>query len=78
MNEGKDINEVKDVNEEKDMNKEEKKDKFKNSIDEDIEVVLMHDYSRYTIQILPEAIDYLRENNYILLPLFYESVKVNK
>ena len=53
-------------------------DNFINSINEDIEVVLFHDYSNITISMLPKAIEYLEENNYILLPLFYESVKVNK
>lgn len=53
-------------------------EKFTKSIDEDIEVVLMHDYSSITLSILPKAIEYLQENNYILLPLFYESVMINK
>jgi len=53
-------------------------EKFTKSIDEDIEVVLMHDYSSITLSILPRAIEYLQENNYILLPLFYESVMINK
>ena len=47
-------------------------------INENIEVILFHDYSRVTISILPKAIEYLEDNNYIILPLFYESVKVNK
>ena len=51
---------------------------FTKSIDEDIEVVLFHDYSRITIAILPDAIKYLKDNNYILAPLFYESKMVNK
>jgi len=51
---------------------------FKNSINEDIEVVLLHDYSQISLAILPEIITYLENKNYILLPLFYESVKVNK
>ena len=51
---------------------------FTGSINEDIEVVLFHDYSGITISMLPNAIKYLEERNYILLPLFYESVKVNK
>ena len=51
---------------------------FKNSINQDIEVVLFHDYSNITLSILPKAIDYLEENNYILLPLFYDSIKINK
>lgn len=52
--------------------------RFTSSINEDIEVVLFHDYSTVTLQILPRAIEYLQNKNYILLPLFYESVKVNK
>lgn len=47
-------------------------------INENIEVILFHDYSRVTISILPQAIEYLEDKNYIILPLFYESVKVNK
>ena len=51
---------------------------FKKSINEDIEVVLMHDYSGITLSVLPQFIEYLQEKNYILLPLFYDSVMVNK
>ena len=51
---------------------------FTKSINEPIEVVLFHDYSEITASMLPNAIDYLEERNYILLPLFYESIKVNK
>lgn len=51
---------------------------FVNSIDKDIEVVLFHDYSNITLSILPKAIEYLQNNNYILLPLFYDSVAINK
>lgn len=51
---------------------------FVNSINEDIEVVLFHDYNNVTLSMLGDAIEYLKENNYILLPLFYESVMVNK
>jgi len=51
---------------------------LKKSINEDIEVVLLHDYSQITLAILPEIITYLQDKNYILLPLFYDSVKVNK
>ena len=51
---------------------------FTSGIDEDIEVVLLHDYNTYTFELLPKIIDYLEEKNYILLPLFYESVMVNK
>ena len=48
------------------------------SINENIEVILFHDYSGVTISLLGNAIKYLEDRNYILLPLFYESVKVNK
>jgi len=51
---------------------------FTNSINSDIEVVLFHDYNKYTYAILGDAIDYLEKKDYILLPLFYESVMVNK
>ena len=51
---------------------------FTNSINDNIEVVLFHDYSNITLEILPEAIEYLQNNNYILLPLFYDSVAINK
>lgn len=51
---------------------------FTGSINDNIEVVLFHDYSNITLSILPDAIKYLQDNDYILLPLFYESVKVNK
>ena len=51
---------------------------LKNSINEDIEVVLFHDYSLITTSILNDFIKYLEENNYIILPLFYDSIKVNK
>ena len=51
---------------------------FKNSINDDIEVILFHDYSDITYSILPDAIKYLEDNNYILLPLFYDSVMINK
>ena len=51
---------------------------FTSTINENIEVILFHDYSYITISMLPEAIKYLENNNYILLPLFYDSIKVNK
>lgn len=51
---------------------------FKNSINENIEVVLLHDYNYITLDILPEIIEYLQDNGYILLPLFYESNMINK
>lgn len=51
---------------------------FKNSINDKIEVVLFHDYHQVTTAMLPEVIKYLRDKNYIILPLFYESVMINK
>ena len=51
---------------------------FTGSINEDIEVVLFHDYSTVTLSILDDAIKYLQNKNYILLPLFYDSIKINK
>lgn len=51
---------------------------FTNSINENIEVVLFHDYSNITISMLPNAITYLENKDYILLPLFYDSIKINK
>ncbi|MBR1376565.1 MAG: polysaccharide deacetylase family protein [Bacilli bacterium] len=51
---------------------------FVNSIDSNIEVILMHDYNHYTLEILPKEIEYLKENGYSLFPLFYESNMVNK
>ncbi len=51
---------------------------FTGSINQNIEVVLFHDYNRYTLSILPRAIEYLQDKGYILLPLFYESNMINK
>ncbi|MDO4963528.1 MAG: polysaccharide deacetylase family protein [bacterium] len=51
---------------------------FVNTINENIEVILFHDYSNITLSILPDAIKYLQDNNYVILPLFYNSIKVNK
>ncbi len=51
---------------------------FTSTINEPIEVILFHDYNNVTASMLPSAINYLEERNYILLPLFYDSVKVNK
>ena len=58
--------------------KEETWNNFTSTINEKIEVILYHDYSRYTTAILPEMITYLEENGYILLPLFYESNMIKK
>lgn len=51
---------------------------FTSSINENIEVILFHDYNNITLSILPDAIEYLQNNGYIILPLFYESNMVNK
>ena len=51
---------------------------LKSSINDDIEVILFHDYNTITYSILPEVIKYLEERDYILLPLFYDSIMVNK
>jgi len=51
---------------------------FKNGIDQNVEVILLHDYSYITLSILPDIIEYLKNNNYVLLPLFYESNMINK
>lgn len=53
-------------------------DTLKKSINSDIEVILFHDYNTITTNILPEVIEYLQGNGYILLPLFYESNMINK
>lgn len=59
-------------------NKETAISNLKKTINEDIEVILFHDYNYITLETLPEVIEYLREQNYVLLPLFYESRMVNK
>lgn len=51
---------------------------FVSSIDQPIEVVLFHDYSYVTYSLLNDAINYLENNNYILLPLFYDSIMISK
>ncbi|MBR1386129.1 MAG: polysaccharide deacetylase family protein [Bacilli bacterium] len=51
---------------------------LKSSINQDIEVILFHDYSSITTEILPEAIEYLDSKGYVMLPLFYESNVINK
>ncbi len=58
--------------------KEEARANFKASINQNIEVVLFHDYNNITTSLLPEFIEYLQKNGYILLPLFYESSVINK
>lgn len=51
---------------------------FKNTINQNIEVVLLHDYSHITLAILPDIIEYLQSNNYLILPLGYQSNMINK
>lgn len=46
--------------------------------DDDVIVVLMHDYSSNTAKCLPEMIDILKEQGYIFLPLWYDSPAVRK
>ena len=59
-------------------NKSQALSRLKGEINENIEVVLFHDYSSVTLSMLPEAIEYLQSKGYVILPLFYESVKINK
>ena len=51
---------------------------LKGSLDSNIEVILFHDYNTITTNILPDVINYLRENGYECYPLFYESNMINK
>lgn len=51
---------------------------LKETINADIEVILLHDYNKYTLALLPDAIAYLKSEGYIFLPLFYESSVINK
>lgn len=51
---------------------------FINTINSNIEVLLLHDYSNYTVDLLPDMINYLKENNYLILPLSIKSNMVNK
>ncbi len=51
---------------------------FDNLKDKKVVVVLMHDYSNTTIKALPKIIDEFKKRNFVILPLFYDSVKVIK
>ncbi len=51
---------------------------FTSTIDQNIEVILLHDYNSITTNLLPDIIEYLKNNGYELYPLFYESNMVNK
>ena len=46
--------------------------------DQDIMVILCHEWSRDTEKALPEMIEYLQGKGYIFLPLFYDSLTVYK
>ena len=48
------------------------------TVNSNIEVILFHDYNSITTAILPDVINYLKENGYECYPLFYESNMVNK
>lgn len=41
-------------------------------------VYLMHDYSAASLEALPRIIEALREQNFVFLPLFYESAMIKK
>ena len=51
---------------------------FTSTINENMEVILYHDYNGITTSLLPEMIEYLQNNGYEIYPLFYESHMVNK
>lgn len=57
---------------------EEARANFKSSVNDKIEVILFHDYNSITTSLLPEFIESLQNQGYILLPLFYESNMINK
>ena len=60
------------------QNKQQAWSMIKSYLNDNIEVILLHDYNSITTSMLPELIEYLQENGYILLPLFYESNMINK
>ena len=45
---------------------------------EKIIVVLMHDFSAASLEALPDIIEWLRGEGFILLPPYYDSVMINK
>ena len=51
---------------------------LKHTYDMKILVVLMHDYSKNTLAALPEIIEGLKDQGYIFLPLFNESIACKK
>ena len=46
--------------------------------DQDVMVILCHEWSKDTQKALPEMIEYLQGEGYIFLPMFYESSTVLK
>ena len=48
------------------------------SVNDNIEVILLHDYNTVTTNILGDFIKWLKENGYECYPLFYDSVMVSK
>lgn len=45
---------------------------------QDIMVILCHEWSQNSLDAMPEIIEYLKEQGYVFLPLFYDSVMVQK
>lgn len=60
------------------QNKQQAWSMLKSYLNDNIEVILLHDYNSITTSMLPELIEYLRDKGYIMLPLFYESNMINK
>ena len=60
------------------QNKQQAWSMLKSYLNDNIEVILFHDYNNITTSMLPEVIEYLKGQGYILLPLFYESNMINK
>lgn len=50
---------------------------FTKSLDSPIEVVLMHDYNKITLDALPRMIQYARSKHYIFAPLFKDSIMLS-
>lgn len=60
------------------QNKQQAWNMLTSTLNDNIEVILFHDYNAITTSLLPEAIEYLQNKGYILLPLFYDSNMINK
>jgi len=61
-----------------DLTADEYRDNVLNRTGDKLLVVLMHDYNSNTLAALPEIIEGLRTRGYVFLPLFYESLAVNR